>query len=70
MRLCDVLERINLVNVHGELPGLDQTEQLFRVCLQLLPGDEVTEEDGSQELDVLGTQPEDINRWDGARLLG
>lgn len=67
MCLCDVLERVDLVDLDSELACPDESEQLGRVLLPLFPGLDVPEQDGTQELDVFGSETEDIEgfNWTG-----
>lgn len=69
VRLSDVLEGIHTVDADVDLARLDEIKQLFGILLPLLGRRNVPKHHRAQELDVLGSEAEDVDRVNRARLF-
>lgn len=67
MRCDGLAERIDLVDLDIELPGLDQIQHTIGVELQLLARDNILHERRAHDGDVLRREFGDVERRDGTR---
>lgn len=68
MRLGGILEGVDVVDVDFKLLGDDKVKELGRVPFKVCPFRNVAIDDGSHELDVFGTELQDVDRGDSSRL--
>ncbi len=70
MGACHLLQRVEAVNLDLDLARCDQTKELGSVLLPLLRRNEIITAHGPQQLDILGSKLENVDRWHRARLEG
>lgn len=69
MGLGGILEGVDVVNVDLELLGDDKVKELGRVPFKVCSFRDVAIDNGSHELDVFGTELQDVDRGDSTRLV-
>lgn len=67
--LSGIFEGVDVVDVDLELFGDDKVKELGRVPFKVCPFRDVAIDDGSHELDVFGTELQDVDGGDSSRLV-